>query len=133
MSPCVHVHVSMSLCLHVSLLHFSMFPCLHVYFSIFPCLRLHISKSPCMFPEFRKRKTELTEDGNLRLLAANGKGKPMFVVLGRQTINGNRRLLFQQTCLFIEKCHSGFYILSFPPRGAYFFYIWLVLLFSIFY
>jgi hypothetical protein len=74
-----------------------------------------------MFPEFRKRETELTEDGNLRLLAANGKGKPMFVVLGRQTINGNRRLLFQQTCLFIEKCHSGFYILSFPPHGAYFF------------
>jgi hypothetical protein len=25
-------------------------------------------------------------------------GKRMFVFLGRQTINGNRRLLFQQTC-----------------------------------
>ncbi len=26
-----------------------------------------------MFPEFRKWKTELTENGNFRLLAANGK------------------------------------------------------------
>ncbi len=25
-------------------------------------------------------------------------GKRKFVLLGRQTINGNRRLLFQQTC-----------------------------------
>ncbi len=33
---------------------------------------------------------------NLRLFSANGKWK--FVFLGRQTINGNRCFLFQQTC-----------------------------------
>jgi hypothetical protein len=50
--------------------------------------------------------SELTENGNTRLFAANGKrkrqtfvclqknGKRKFVFLGRQTINGNRRLLF---------------------------------------
>jgi hypothetical protein len=45
------------------------------------------------------RGMELMENGNFRLLAANGNGKRKFVFLGRQTINGNRRLLFQQTCL----------------------------------
>jgi hypothetical protein len=40
-----------------------------VYVSILPCV--HVSK----FPEFRKRKTELTENGNFRLFAANGKRK----------------------------------------------------------
>jgi hypothetical protein len=60
-----------------------------------------------MLPEFRKRKTELmkngscslkTEKGNGKLLivAANGNGKWKFVFLSRQTINGNRRLVFQQ-------------------------------------
>ncbi len=41
---------------------------------------------------------ELTENrnGKLPLLSANGKRK--FVFLGRQTINGNQRLLCQQTC-----------------------------------
>ncbi len=34
----------------------------------------------------------------IRLFAANGNGKRKFVFLGRQMINGNRRLLFQQTC-----------------------------------
>jgi hypothetical protein len=55
-------------------------------------------------------KTGLTEKSNFRLLAANGKQKrhtsvfvlcrrkTKFVFLGWQTINGNRRLLFQQTC-----------------------------------
>jgi hypothetical protein len=42
-----------------------------------------------------KRKTEAAIFG---LFAANGNGKRKFVFLGRQTINGNRRLLFQQTC-----------------------------------
>jgi hypothetical protein len=60
-----------------------------------------------MFLEFRKRKTELTENGNFRLFAENGNGKLPFVCLkrkrklvflGRQMINGNRRVLFQQTC-----------------------------------
>jgi hypothetical protein len=33
-------------------------------------------------------------------LLKNGNGKQKFVFLGRQMINGNRRLLFQQTCPF---------------------------------
>ncbi len=37
-----------------------------------------------------------TKTANFRLFFANRKRK--FVFLGRQTINGNRRLLFQQTC-----------------------------------
>jgi hypothetical protein len=66
-----------------------------------------------MLPEFRKRKTELMKNGNFHwfvcckqkkemanscLFAANGNGKRKFVFLSRQTINGNRRLVFQQTC-----------------------------------
>jgi hypothetical protein len=35
---------------------------------------------------------------NLRLFTANGNGIQKFVFLGQQTINGNRQLLFQQTC-----------------------------------
>jgi hypothetical protein len=48
MSPCLHVHVSMSLCLH-----FSMFPWLHVCVCMFPllsmspCLHVPISMTPC--------------------------------------------------------------------------------------
>jgi hypothetical protein len=42
-----------------------------------------------------KRKTETP---NFRLLATNGGRKWEFVFLGWQTINGNRGLLFQQTC-----------------------------------
>jgi hypothetical protein len=38
------------------------------------------------------------ENGNIRLFAANGNGKRKFVFLGRQPINGNQRLLCQQTC-----------------------------------
>jgi hypothetical protein len=57
------------------------------------------------------RKTKLTENGyfhlffangktemvNFTLFAANGNGTHNFVFLGRKTINGNRRLLFQHT------------------------------------
>jgi hypothetical protein len=39
-----------------------------------------------------KRKTELTETANFRLFLQTEIGN------GRQTINGNRRLLCQQTC-----------------------------------
>jgi hypothetical protein len=56
-----------------------------------------------MFPEFSKRKTRLTENGNFhlfsangkrkwqnfRLFAANGNGKQTFTFLGRQMTNGN--------------------------------------------
>ncbi len=42
------------------------------------------------------RKKKLTENGNFRLFAVNRNGKRKFVFLGRQTINANRRLLFQQ-------------------------------------
>ncbi len=59
-----------------------------------------------MFQEFRKWRKELTENGNffkrktetanLFLISANGNGRLFF--LGRQTINSNRQLLFQQMC-----------------------------------
>ncbi len=39
-----------------------------------------------------------TETSNFRLFAANRKRKRKFVFLGRQTINSNQQLLFQQTC-----------------------------------
>jgi hypothetical protein len=46
-----------------------------------------------------------TEMANFRLFAANGKhmfyaenGNQTFVLFVQQTINGNRRLLFQQMC-----------------------------------
>jgi hypothetical protein len=92
MSPC--------LCLYVSIFYvsISMSPCPHV--SMSPCLHVYIS----MRPEFRKWKTELTENGNFRLfwykqktetatsvcLLENGNGKQKFVFLGRQTRNGSR-------------------------------------------
>jgi hypothetical protein len=43
-----------------------------------------------MFPEFRKWKTELTENGNFRLLAANGKReRQTSVLLKTETENGS--------------------------------------------
>jgi hypothetical protein len=110
MSLCLYV--SMSLCLYVSmspLLHVSTAPGLRI--SMSSCLNVSMTISPS-FPEFRKRKTELTEIGNFRLFyangkrkqqtknkfAANGNGKRTFVFLGRQTINGKQHLLFQQKC-----------------------------------
>ncbi len=102
--PCLHVRVSMSMS---PSLHVSMSPFLHVsmslfYVSMFPC---SISMSPCF--RFRKQKTELTENGNLRCFAANGKRKQQTSVclLQAETENrslfslvgkGNQRLLFQQ-------------------------------------
>ncbi len=41
---------------------------------------------------------ELTENGNFPLFAANRNGKPKFVFIDRQAINGKRRTLFPQTC-----------------------------------
>ncbi len=125
MSPCLHV--SMSSCLHFSIcpcLHFSICPCFHVscqciYVSMSPCL--HVSMSPCLYV-FMSPYTSLNVSGilqteirtngkrqlpfmcckrktaNFCLFAATGTGKRKFVFLGRQTINGNRRLLFQKTC-----------------------------------
>jgi hypothetical protein len=48
---------------------------------------------------------ELSENGSFRLFAADGKRK--FVFLGQQTINGNQRLLFQQTCPSMVKGQLG--------------------------
>ncbi len=45
-----------------------------------------------------KGKRLLKENGNYRLFAANINGNRKFIFLGQQTINGNVRLLFQQTC-----------------------------------
>ncbi len=60
------------------------------------CLHVHAScRHVSTFLEFRKRKTELI---SLRLFAANGNGKRTTVFLGRQTVNGNQGLLFQETC-----------------------------------
>jgi hypothetical protein len=48
-----------------------------------------------------------TETANFRLFAANGNRKLKFVFLGQQTISGNRRLLFPQTCPSLTKAiHS---------------------------
>jgi hypothetical protein len=92
-SPCLHasmsqcLHVSMSPCLHVSMppcLHASMPPCLHA--SMSPCLHvscLHLHVSISMFPEFHKRKTELTENSNFHLFAANRNGKRKIVFLSQ--------------------------------------------------
>ncbi len=43
------------------------------------------------------------ETANFRLFGAGGNGKRKFVFLGRQTINGKRCLLYQQTCLSMSK------------------------------
>ncbi len=48
-----------------------------------------------LFASNGKRKTEM---GNFLLFAAYGNEKQKFVFLGQQTLNDNRRLLFQQTC-----------------------------------
>jgi hypothetical protein len=48
----------------------SMSPFLHVYVHMFPCLHLHVHVY--MFPEFHKRNTELTENGNFTLFFATG-------------------------------------------------------------
>jgi hypothetical protein len=80
-----------------------------------------MSSSPCLhvsqcFQNSANKKPELTENRNFRLFAANTKGKRQtsicllqmetenwkFVFIGRQTINSNRRLLFQQTCPSLE-------------------------------
>ncbi len=56
-------------------------------------------------PVWCERKTETANfrlcTANFRLCSANGKRK--FVSLHRQTINGNRRLLFQHTCPSMPK------------------------------
>jgi hypothetical protein len=65
------------------------------------------------------RKTELTENSNFHLfaaitenrngkLAANRNGTRKFVFLGWQTVNGNRRLLFQPTCSTMLNIHIKF-------------------------
>ncbi len=43
-------------------------------------------------------KTELTENANFLLFGANGNKKWKFIFLGRETINSNQWLLFQQIC-----------------------------------
>jgi hypothetical protein len=45
-----------------------------------------------LFPEFRKQKTELTENGNFRLFYANEKQKPQTSVYFLQTETENRLL-----------------------------------------
>ncbi len=92
MSPCHHVtlspchHVSMSLCLHVSILHVS------------------------MFPEFRKRKTELTENINFRVFVANRKQKWQTYVLFSENENGKRKFAFLWSAN--DKWQSTFAVLS---------------------
>jgi hypothetical protein len=64
MSP--SLYVSISLCFQVS-----MFLGLYVSMSPPPCLHV---------PEFGKRKTEITANGNFCFFAANGNGKQKFVL-----------------------------------------------------
>jgi hypothetical protein len=39
---------------------------------------------------------------HIHIYMENGNGKQKFVFLGRQTINGNQGLLFQQTCTTMQ-------------------------------
>ncbi len=98
MSPCpfLHVHVSMSmspcLCLHVyvSMSSFFQVSMSHVYVSMFSCLHLHVS----MFPAFLKQKTELMENCNFHLFAANRKRKWQTSVSFLQTETEKRKFVF---------------------------------------
>jgi hypothetical protein len=73
------------------------------------------------------------ENGNSRLFAANGKqkrqtnfrsfsanGKWKFVYLGRQTKNGNRRLLFRQRCPSMVICMNLLFPFYFPRILVFF-------------
>ncbi len=62
------------------------------------CIYTHISISNYIY------KKELMENSNLRLFAANRKWKLVF--FGRQKINDNRHLLFQQMCLSLQMFSS---------------------------
>ncbi len=66
---------------------------IYLYISI--CIYLHKSISISIYAAVSIYIYIYTENGNLRLFAPNGRRK--FIFLGRQTINGNRHLLFQQT------------------------------------
>ncbi len=81
------------------------------------------------FQYFNIRKTKLTENGNFRLFAANGKrkGKLLFVFckqkyksvfLGQQTINGYQHLQFQQTCQSMRTPYHLFFKKEIWPRKA---------------
>jgi hypothetical protein len=84
-------------------LYVSMSPCLHV--SMTPSSCLHVLVSTFRNSANGNRLTEngnlvcflQTETANFRFFAAYRNGKWSFVFLGRQTINDGRRLLFQQT------------------------------------
>ncbi len=99
--PCLHV-TNISLFLHVSM-------CMSPFFHV----SIHVSMSPCLHvPRIRQAQNgtnekrqllfvgckQKMETENFRLFAENRNIKGKFVFLGRQTMNGNRRLLFQQTC-----------------------------------
>jgi hypothetical protein len=64
-----------------------------------------------MFPEFRKRKSELTEKGNFRLFDSNGKRKRQtsFCLLQKETESGTlfslvgKRLTVIGACCFSER------------------------------
>jgi hypothetical protein len=94
-------------------------------FSIFHLERQHINININIKIYTHTLKTELKEEDNISLFAANGKRK--FVFLGRQMINGNRRLLFQQTCPSILEMSSmescGLQLKDFPTmQGLSFLY-----------
>ncbi len=140
--PCQHVlvHVCMSSsmsacprpCLYV-LVHVSMSssmlpcprPCCHVMFPCpRPCFYVHVyvlvletllqtengtdGKRQLPFVCCKRK----TETANFCLFAANGNGKWKFVFYGQWTINGYRRLPFQQKCPFMHICRfsRGFFV-----------------------
>jgi hypothetical protein len=86
-----------------------MSPSPHVVMSPWPLVPWpHVPMAPWShdpWAPYCKRKWQLpyvcckqkTETANFRLFDAKGNGKQKIVFLGRQTINANRRLLFQQT------------------------------------
>ncbi len=95
-SPCLHA--SMSPCLHVFMSSFSMYPSL--------CFRNSETENG-----IKENVTSVcwlqTENGNGKLLLfVCWKRKRSFVFLGRQTINDNQRLLFQQMCPSMIYTHA---------------------------
>jgi hypothetical protein len=76
-------------------IHIYIYIYMYVYISIHTCIYIYI----CIYIYMWK-----TETANFRLFTAyfrffSANRKWKFVFLGRETINSDRRLLFQQTCL----------------------------------
>jgi hypothetical protein len=77
---------------------------MYMFISMYMKIYMYICINVYMYMFAENRTYGKTETANFHWYAGNGNGKRKFVFLGRQMINGNRRLLFQQTCLPICGC-----------------------------